>query len=78
MSNSVVLTSTDENQSQEADSFDIQVALEELEKSLMYSVDQLAPAIESISVQLNRAAQIFEKKGMQASFGRASTIYSTS
>ena len=63
MSNSVVLTSTDENQSQEPDSFDIQVALEELEKSLMYSVDQLAPAIESISLQLNRAAKNIREEG---------------
>ena len=62
MSNSVVLTSMDENQSQ-AESFDIHLALVELEKSLMYSVDQLAPAIEAISAQLNRAASNIREAG---------------
>ncbi len=62
MSNSVVLASTDEKQAN-PESFDIQIALEELEKSLMYSVDQLAPAIESISVQLHRAAKNIREEG---------------
>lgn len=42
---------------------DIQAALEELEASLMYSVNQLAPSLEAIGEQLERAAVDIREQG---------------